>query len=251
MVVLMSEQPNDLVRSVSRAFRVLEEVAASTTPLTVKAIARRTRLNLSTTYHLVRTLGYEDYLLRLPDGRYVLGNAVALRYRDLLVSFGRPPDTHRVLQQLSEVTRRSAYLGRIVGGYMRVTDRVEGPESPWLDEIEFGLPVPAHASAMGKALLAALPRRSRREYLADQGLRPFTSRTPVELDPLEQELESIRRSGEVCEHGEFRDGVACAGALVRRGDEAWALVVSIRGEDIPGAVTRSVQLAGAELAGQR
>ena len=245
----MSEQPNDLVRSVSRAFRVLEEVAASPAPLTVKAIARRTQLNLSTTYHLVRTLGYEGYLLRLPDGCYILGNAVASRYRDLLASFGQSPDTHRVLQHLSDVTRRTAYLARIVGGRMVVTDRVEGAESPWLDEIEVGVPVPAHASALGKALLAAMPRQSRRAYLAEHGLRPFTSRTLVELDGLEEELARIRRLGAVCEHGQYRDGVACAGALVHRSDEPWALVVSAHGDDIPVDLVRAVELAGVELAG--
>ena len=245
----MSEQPNDLVRSVSRAFRVLEEVAASPAPLTVKAIARRAQLNLSTTYHLVRTLGYEGYLLRLPDGAYILGSAVALRYRDLLASFGQPPDTHRVLQHLSDVTRRTAYLARIVGGRIVVTDRVEGADSPWLDEIEVGVPVPAHASALGKALLAAMPRQTRRAYLAENGLRPFTSRTPVELDRLEEELARIRRSGAVCEHGQYRDGVACAGALVHRGEEPWALVVSAHGDDIPVDVVRAVGLAGVELAG--
>jgi hypothetical protein len=45
----MRDEPSDLVRSVSRAFRVLEEVGASRAPLTVKAIARRCQLNLSTT----------------------------------------------------------------------------------------------------------------------------------------------------------------------------------------------------------
>ena len=79
--VNMLDQPSDLVRSVSRAFRILEEVGASPAPLTVKAIARRCQLNLSTSYHLVRTLAYEGYLVRGPDGRYMLGSSVAKRTR--------------------------------------------------------------------------------------------------------------------------------------------------------------------------
>ena len=49
-------EPTDLIRSVSRALRVLEQVTQAERPLTVKVIARRCGLNLSTTYHLVRTL---------------------------------------------------------------------------------------------------------------------------------------------------------------------------------------------------
>jgi hypothetical protein len=62
-------------------------------------------------------------------------------------------------------------------------------------------------------------------------------------------LERIRQSGAVCEHGQYRDRVVCTGALVRRGDEPWALVVSAHGDDIPVDVVRAVELAAVELAG--
>jgi len=53
------EEPGDLIRSVSRALRIIEEVSSSPRPLPVKVIARRCELHLSTAYHLVRTLCYE------------------------------------------------------------------------------------------------------------------------------------------------------------------------------------------------
>jgi DNA-binding IclR family transcriptional regulator len=70
-------EPADLIRSVSRALRIIEEVSGSPRPLPVKVIARRCQLHLSTAYHLVRTLCYEGYLVRLPDGGYVAGSEVA------------------------------------------------------------------------------------------------------------------------------------------------------------------------------
>lgn len=246
----MAEPPNDLVQSVSRAFRVLEEVGASPAPLTVKAIARRARLNLSTTYHLVRTLRYEGYLDRQADGCYRLGEGVALRFRELMSSFGRPPEAHRVLQHVAATTRRSAYLGRFVGGMITVTDLVEGPESPYLEDLEPGLAVAAHATAIGKALLAALPARQRARYLTEQGMRSFTARTPTTLEDLERELSGVRAGGVVAEHGQYRDGVSCVAGLVRRDGRAdpwWAVVVSTRDEDIPAQLTRSLRLACRDL----
>jgi hypothetical protein len=71
--------PTDLIQSVSRALRILEEVARSPRPLPVKVIARCCRLNLSTAYHLTRTLCYEGYLVRQADGGYVIGSEVAAR----------------------------------------------------------------------------------------------------------------------------------------------------------------------------
>jgi DNA-binding IclR family transcriptional regulator len=66
-----------LIQSVSRALRVLEQVAQADHPLPVKVVARRCGLNLSTAYHLVRTLCYEGYLVREADGSYAVGQHTA------------------------------------------------------------------------------------------------------------------------------------------------------------------------------
>src|SRR5436305_9360712 len=83
-------EPSDLIRSVSRALRVLEAVGQSERGLTVKQIARRCQLTVATTYHLVRTLAYEGYVIRREDGTYVVGLEVADRFRELVVAFRGP-----------------------------------------------------------------------------------------------------------------------------------------------------------------
>ena len=67
-------EPSDLIRSVSRALRVLESVGRAPKGLTVKQIARRCELTVATTYHLVRTLAYEGYVIRREDGTYIVGS---------------------------------------------------------------------------------------------------------------------------------------------------------------------------------
>ena len=243
----MQPEPSDLVRSVSRAFRVLEVVGASRAPLTVKAIARRCQLNLSTTYHLVRTLTYEGYLVRGSDGCYVLGASVALRFHDLQTSLRQPPEVHAVLRNLAAVTRRTAYLGRFVNGRIVITDLVEGPESPYLEDLEVGLDVAAHATVIGKVLLAALPKARCAEYLAAQGMRRFTPRTPVDTEELEAELAGVCAGRPVLEHGQFREGVSCVGVLVARDTEWLAVVASTRADEVPGELTRHTLRAAEDL----
>lgn len=241
-------EPSDLVRSVSRAFRILERVGASSAPLTVKAIARRCELNLSTTYHLVRTLTYEGYLVRDRDGHYRLGSSVARLFHDLLASFDQPPGAHEVLRHLSAITRRTAYLGRFVSGRIVVADVVEGPESPHLEDLEVGLEVAAHATVIGKVLLASLPRAHRATYLSDQGLRRFTARTLVDSAELEVELAGIVAGRPVLEHGQFRDGVSCVGALVDRADDPWVVVASNRDDEVPPELVWHTMRAAEDLA---
>jgi DNA-binding IclR family transcriptional regulator len=242
------EKPSDLVRSVSRALRIMEEVGASHSPLTVKAIARRCGLHLSTTYHLVRTLTYEGYLVRDRYGVYLLGSSVAQRFHDLQASFDQPPGAHEVLRHLSAMTRRTAYLGRFVSGRVVVTDLVEGPESPYLEDLEVGLDVAAHATVMGKVLLSSLPRARRVAYLAEQGMRRFTSRTLIDTESLEAELAGLTAGRPVLEHGQFRDGVSCVGALVRREADPWAVVSSTRADEVPAQLVWHTMRAAEDLA---
>jgi DNA-binding IclR family transcriptional regulator len=244
-------RPDDFVQSVGRAVRVLETVGREP-GLPVKAIARRCGLNISTSYHLVRTLAYEGYLIRLPDGTYVIGESVARRFRDLVTSLERPPEAAVVLRQLSERVGLSSYLGLLQDERVTVVEVAEASGSPYLEDFEVGLDVSAHATALGKALLVAMDPRQRHRFLATHELRPFTSRTHTDVVELEAELGSIPARALVSEHGEFRDGVSCTAALVprtTRSDPAWAVVVAVSEEEVPGRIAAEVALAAADLAG--
>ena len=239
------------MQSVGRAVRVLEVVGREP-GLPVKAIARKCDLNISTSYHLVRTLAYEGYLVRLPNGTYVIGETVARRFHDLLTSLERPPTAATVLRQLSDRVGLSSYLGLLQDERVTVVEVAETAGSPYLEEFELGLDVSAHATALGKALLVAMAPRERHRLLATHDLRPFTTRTRTDPVQLENELGRVRTDAPVSEHGEFRDGVACTAALVprrTRDEPAWAIVVAIAEDAVPERIAREVVLAAADLAG--
>jgi DNA-binding IclR family transcriptional regulator len=243
-------RPDDFVQSVSRAVRVLETVGREP-GLPVKAIARKCHLNISTSYHLVRTLAYEGYLVRLPNGTYVIGEGVARRFHDLVTSFQRPPEAAVVLRQLSERVGVSSYLGLLQDDRVTVVELAEAPGSPYLEDFEVGLDVSAHATALGKALLVAMPPSRRHHFLATHELRPFTTRTHTDVAALEAELLAARSDAPVSEHGEFRDGVACTAALVPRhsaAQPAWAVVVAVTEEEVSDRIATEVTLAAGDLA---
>jgi DNA-binding IclR family transcriptional regulator len=159
-----------------------------------------------------------------------------------------------VLRHLEARTGLSAYLGRISAEQVTVTDCVEGPSSPYLEDFERGLNVSAHATALGKALMLGLPRRDRRSFLRNQGLPPFTAATVTDLDRLDAELAHLTCDQVVVEHGEFRAGVGCTAVLVpptAAGEPAWAIAMSYRGPAVPDAVVRELALAASDLAGAR
>ena len=214
---MLSGRPTDLIQSVSRALRILEEVGDCAEGLNAKQIAHRCDIALPTTYHLVRTLTYEGYLVRRSNGQYGLGMEIASRFRDLLASMQRPPNIHEVLRQLAEVTGHTAYFAQLVDGRVVLTDLVEGPHSPHLEDLVVGFDEGAHATALGKALLSTMAPSQRKAVLAEQGLRPFTSNTITDQGQLSHEITISARSGVFTEQEQYRPEVCCAAVLLEAG----------------------------------
>ena len=123
-----NEEPSDLIRSVSRALRVLEAVGQTPRGLTVKQIARRCELTTATTYHLIRTLAYEGYVTRRDDGTYTVGLEVADRFRELVAAFQGPPSVGEALRAAAQGSGLSHYLGTFVGGQVVLAGVAEGPQ---------------------------------------------------------------------------------------------------------------------------
>jgi DNA-binding IclR family transcriptional regulator len=256
-------EPSDLIRSVSRALRVLEAVGQNSRGLTVKQIARRCELTTATTYHLIRTLAYEGYVARREDGTYVVGLEVADRFRELVAAFQGPASVGEALRAASSGSGLSHYLGTFVGGQVVLAGAAEGQHSPYLEDLIPGFDDGAHATALGKALLATLSHDQRLRYLKDWGMRPYTASTLTQPEALEADLVVGERRGMQVEVGQYRPGVACAAVIVRADREperryvlACAMsadrlvdsVPEIRTHLLEAARTLAVALDGAEAA---
>jgi DNA-binding IclR family transcriptional regulator len=246
---MLSGRPTDLIQSVSRALRILEVVGDNPGGLNAKQIARRCEIALPTVYHLVRTLTYEGYLVRRSNGQYGLGLEIASRFRDLLASMERPPHVHDVLKQLSETTGHTAYFAQLVDGRVVLTDLFEGPQSPHLEDLVVGFDEGAHATALGKALLSTVPVPTRKAYLQELGLRPFTGNTVTDEDQLNHELARSARTGMFTEQEQYRPEVCCAAVLVGR-DRTGAIGLSIgadRWTRVSPVITRQLAVRAADL----
>jgi DNA-binding IclR family transcriptional regulator len=207
-------EPSDLIRSVSRALRVLEAVGHTPRGLTVKQIARRCQLTVATTYHLVRTLAYEGYVLRRDDGTYVTGLEVADRFRELARAFRGPAAVVETLRGAAQETGYTHILGRFVAGRVAVTATAEGLRSPYLEDLIPGFDDGAHATAVGKALLSTLSPEQRQRYLREWGMRPYTPHTLTTVEALESDLAAGGRRGMQTEAGQYRPGIGCAAVVV-------------------------------------
>lgn len=85
---------------------------------------------------------------------------------------------------------------------------------------------PLHSTALGKAILAFLPKEQLQDYLR-QPLSERTGRTLIEVKGLESQLRRVAANGYAMESGENEDGAMCIGAPVLDANEFPLLAISV------------------------
>ena len=223
----MSSEPT-LINSVVRALTLLEAVADQRHPVTAKRLARLTETPLPTTYHLLRTLVHQGYLVRTSDG-YLVGDQPAelARARDDAQSSRR---AHQVLRTLHQELAAAAYLAVLEDGEVELVEIVDSPAAPRTD-LWVGLHDAAHATALGKAIIGALPDEGRHDYLLRHPMADLTRNTHTNVRALLAELDE--QQGVIVDSQEYAVGTTC-------------VAVRLSGPHVTGAVAVSVPSAEAE-----
>lgn len=217
----MAAQPT-LIHSVVRALNLLDAVGAEPGPATAKRLARVADLPLATTYHLLRTLVHEGYLDRV-EGGYVLGDRVST-LADRRLDADPGGRAHRVLRALHDELGAAAYLSVLDDGCIRLADVADSPENPRTD-MWVGFQDAAHATALGKAVLAALPDDTRRDYLASHPLVDLTPHTQTSRRLLLKEL--AQSPGLTRDREEYAVGTACLAVPVPSLTMTAAVAISV------------------------
>lgn len=194
-----------LIGSVQRALRLVDIVANSPRPLPVKMLAAITGLTLGTTYNLVRTLVHEGYLATEADG-LVLGTRFPAFQQNADVRGVLLAKVRAALREVTDEVGATAYLSRFDDGEVHLVDIVDAEHNPRV-ELWVGLQSSAHATALGKQILAELPDEDRLDYLSRHRLEELTPRTISDRRTLLTQLE--HSPGWVVDDEEYAVGATC------------------------------------------
>ena len=203
------------VQSIGRAFAILEEVARNRDGIGLADLSKRVGLHNSTTFHLVRTMVSLGYIRQIKDSkRYRIGRPLfALAASSLdeieMVSLATP-----VLEDLARETGESSHFATRMGDSVVVMARTAGPSAFQLAD-RVGVVRPAHCTALGKVILAALTPDQLERFLERTELTALTPKSITEREPLRREIEEVRRNGIAFDDGEFDPEVRCVAMPVR------------------------------------
>jgi DNA-binding IclR family transcriptional regulator len=203
------------VQSIARAFAIAEEIARNREGIGLAELSKRVGLHNSTTFHLVKTMVQLGYVSQLADSRkYRIGRrmftlAAGAMDEIELVSVATP-----VLEKLTRETGEYSHFAIRSGEQIVVVAKTAGTGIFQMVD-RTGAVRPAHATALGKVLLAALSPSQLERYLETCELRKFTAKTIVEKDALLREIEEVRRKGLAFDDGEFDPEARCVAVPVR------------------------------------
>jgi DNA-binding IclR family transcriptional regulator len=223
--------------SLERALAILELLEQTPGGLRNADITGHLRIPKSTCSYIMARLEQRGYLLRDSlSGRYRIGLTPVALAHGALREIGVRSIAEPALYKLAAETGLSAGIGVLERGRVLIIDRVEGsefvrdavqvagePAVRWAtqsrkyrvrEERDIGRELSAHSTALGKVLLAYLPRPQVIALIAQHGLPRYTRKTVTSRARLFRELDLVRAHGYAASDEEHRAGLRSIAAPI-------------------------------------
>lgn len=240
------------VQSVERTFELLELMADAGGEVALSDLAEASSLPLPTIHRIMRTLVRSGYARQQPSRRYALGPSLIKLGETAsrtLGSWARP-----YLAELTEATGETSNMAVLDGAQIVYVSQVPSQHSMRMFT-EVGRRVDAHATAVGKAVMATMAPDAVTQILGRSTMAPQTERTITSIDRMHAELERIRGLGYALDDGEQEVGVRCYAVAIPDAPAGAAISISgpearmtrIATDEVVPLMQRLARELGAEL----
>lgn len=240
------------VPAADQTLRILAYLARQPGPVAAATMAASLGIPRSSVYHLLGSMQQHGFVVHLPeDRRWGLGTAAF----ELAGGYSRQQPIARLgrtlIAALADRSGESAHLAVMTGRDVLYVVEERAPRRPAL-VTDVGVRLPAHLTATGRAMLAALPREQVRALYPDaSAFADRTGRGPNRPSDLREVLRQVRADGFATEDGEVTLGLRSVGVAVRdhTGWPLAALAVTWPEESAQDAASMAplIQAAAGEL----
>jgi IclR family transcriptional regulator, KDG regulon repressor len=241
------------VQSLGRAFAILEEIARHRDGIGLAELSKMVGLHNSTAFHLAKTLVSLGYIRQESDSkRYRIGLPLFALAASALDEIEMVNIATPILEQLSRDTGESGHFAVRMGDAVVVIARTSGSGAFQLTD-RVGVVRPAHCTALGKVILAALDEDQIKRFLQRVELKPSTKKSITEVPALLREIADVKRTGVAYDQGEFNLEVRCIAVPTKdfTGQTIGAIGISgpiwRESSQALQTKTKAVQAAGARL----
>ncbi len=204
--------------AVRRANDVLALIAAEPARLRLIDLSRRLDVHKSSMFALLYTLESLRWVEKNKDDTYSLGSAAAVIGSAYSRQFDYIGAFHREARIAASEVGATFQLAKLDGREV-VYLAMEEAMTPVRLASSPGARLPAHATALGKALLSSLDEQQLIELYPDASIGPqLTPYTITDREELIRQLKTFKAEGLAEESQEGVVGICCVAAPVRRPD---------------------------------
>ena len=229
------------VEALGRGLALLDCFIDDARPRSLIELSREVGLGMPTTLRLIRTLEEAGYVRQDADTKRYRLSWKMLQLQDVAASILDYADLARPhLQDLAARLAEDTGMAVLEDHEVRHAIRVSASRIISAN-VRPGSVYPAHATAMGKVLLAQLDPDEIRQLVARRPLERFTSTTVTDVDELLEQLRQVARQGYAVSDAEWEPGLRSLAAPVFRRDGrvvAAVCVVVVRAGVTPRAMER-------------
>jgi len=222
----MADQDNQ-IKSTKKTFRILNALKQHN-GATVTDLTDELGLPQSSVHNYLRTLKNDEYIVQDSHGQYHIG----LRFLDLGGYARKRQSIYEVtkpeIQKLADKTGELANLLTEEHGRGIYLNRQSGEQAVKVDSYT-GQRVYLHNTALGKAILAHLPRERTDAILDTHGMPATTDKTITDRDQLYEELETIREDGVAFDDQERISGLRCVAVPIIGQNDSVKGAISLSG----------------------
>lgn len=203
------------VKSVGKAFKVLEVFSERERLLSLGEIATRTGIDKSAVQRITYTLQKLGYLDQDPASRRymlavrVLDNAFGYLRSHPLIEKAAP-----ILLDLRRTIGERVDLSLLDREALVYVLRLQSKRESFLTAAHVGLRIPLYCAAGGRAVLAQLDEAEAVRILNNAPLRKHTPKTVTDPDLILKEVRKARRQGFAVQVEQWRQGEIALGAAV-------------------------------------
>ncbi|OAB88823.1 IclR family transcriptional regulator [Janibacter melonis] len=218
----MAGEDRDEIGSLVKAFALLQVFSAENPRVTITSAAELAGLTRPTARRILITCANHGFVES--DGRefWLTPKIMRLGFGYLsALPFWEPamPKLRALAEEANESTSMAALDGHEIVYLLRQ------PVRPGLIPLNVGSRLPAHATSLGKALLAFAPAHDVEHFLARAPFEALTPSTITTAEAMRAELERVRSAGYAISDGERELGVRSAAApVLGRGGVAVAAI---------------------------
>jgi IclR family transcriptional regulator, pca regulon regulatory protein len=236
-----------LSRSLEYGVAILECFTAERPTLRISELADMIEVGRSTTHRYAMTLAALGYLEQDDKRRYRLAHHAARSGMAVIATIRLETPARTILEQLREETGHTVSMGVLDGNRVLYTHRLFGHHSGQYEAdlgLGVGAHVPAHCTALGKALLASLDTDELDTAIARLTLARCGPNSILKKKALRGEVEQVDRDGLAIADEELATGVRSIAAPIHPQDARQSLAVEVTVPSCVYTVPRLLAVVG-------